>query len=1171
MLMQRFLLFVTLFLLTINQLQAQDSLKTQPVTDTATAITPAQNPDTTESLSPQNAQAPIDLSQVGGADSSKPQSDSPQVQIVADSLKPGSDSTVVVDTTGKVEVGTQTDVNQEKLTGVVFEKDGVTTIPGATVQWVKNPINTLTDADGKFAIEKRKEGGILTISSVGYTTQRINVQPGQNELKVTLGVSSNTKIDEVVVTALGAQRNTRNLGYSVQQLEGRTIQEAKEVNYINALQGKLSGVQINGNSGSMGGSAKVTIRGIKSITGDNNALFIVDGVPMANMNFNNGTQGTGGGGYDYGNPAQLINPNDVDNISVLKGAAATALYGSRGQNGVIYITTKSGKGAGALTVNYDFNLQFDKVSLLPKYQNKYGGGNDGTFSKLYFNDNPDAFGSNGGTYNDNDGKGSYDLIPQYSVDESWGPALDGRNVRHYWSWDKNKNNPDFGQSAPWSANPDNVRDFFKTGVTMSNNLSVASGNDKGTVRFSMGQTKQNFIYPGSHLDRVFMGLNTAYQFTDRLSFSGSFNYVLDKSTGRAGTGFFGNNPMLQFTMYGQRQLDNDRLKNYKYADGTEQSWNRSSWDNPTPVSAQNPYWNQYENYNTDRNDRYYGNAGFSYKITDWLTADARVFSDFLTHIDETRGAKGYFVGSYGRRDLNYNENNFQGTLNINKTFAHEKISLEAIAGGNILSIRSNTTLGNTNGGLMSPDVYVLQNSILPSVVTNSYANKQVNSLFGTATVGYNKLVYLTLTGRNDWASSLKQTGNFSYFYPSIASSFIFSELIPKNKWLTFGKARLSYAMVGNDASAYSVSQNFDFGQPFGSYPLQTTPDLRFNDKLKSELSKELEGGFDLRFLNDRIGLNFTYYNRYTTNQIWMIQLPPESGYTSKLVNGGKVQNKGIELTLTATPVIAGAFTWETTLNFSKNKNKVIDLNSNDESIKGTDMVVIGTERRTQRVSMVAMKGMALGTIIGSDYVYDANGNKVVLPDGSYDYTKKSVVIGDVNPDFIGGFSNTFSYKGIYLSALIDFQKGGDFFSYTNLYGNKSGLLEETAADGIRENGIINPGVKQDGSVNDIVISAKDHFNKDGGNVISKANIYDASFIYLREVRLGWNLPDKWLSKTKMQSARLSLVGRNLWLMHSNAPNVDPSNISNSIGNAMGFEGGGLPPVRSYGVNLNITF
>jgi TonB-linked SusC/RagA family outer membrane protein len=1132
---------------------AQDTTRSvQPQNDTAKRDSAGK-----ESLAPENAAPPIDLSQVGQEDTSRPAAPA--------------DSVLVVDTAGKVEVGTQIDLDQKMLTGMVFEKDGSTTIPGATVQWVEKPVSTQTDVDGKFNIESRKEGGMLSVSSVGFATQQIKVLPGQNNLKITMGLSAGTKIDEVVVTALGMQRNTRSLGYSIQQLEGRTIQEAREVNYINALQGKLAGVQISGNSGSMGGSAKVTIRGIKSITGDNNALFIVDGVPMANMNFNNGVQGTGGGGFDYGNPAQLINPNDVENISVLKGAAATALYGSRGQNGIVYITTKSGKGSGNLTVNYDFNLQIDKVSLLPKYQNKYGGGNSPSFSKLYFNESPEAFGPGGGTYDDQDGKGSYDLIPQYSVDESWGAPLDGRSVRHYWSWDKDKNNPYFGQVAPWSAHPDNVHDFFKTGVTMSNNVSVASGNDKGSIRFSMGQTKQNFIYPGSHLDRVFMGLNTSYNFTDRLTFSGGINYIMDKSKGRPGTGFFGYNPMLQFTMYGQRQLDNERLKDYKYEDGSQQSWNRTSWNNPRPVSAENPYWNQYESYNTDRNDRYFGNAGLAYKITDWLTADARVFSDFLNHLDETRIAKDYVLGGYTRRKLSYQENNYQATLNVNKTFYDDRLSLEAVLGGNILNVRSNTENGSTNGGLMSPGVYVLQNSILPATNTTSYGNYQTNSLFGTATLGYNKMLYLTVTGRNDWASPLKQTGNFSFFYPSVAGSFIFSELIAKNKWLSFGKVRAAYSEVGNVTTPYVVSRYFDFSAPFGSFPLQTTPDVLYNDKLKPEMSREFEAGVDTRFLNDRIGINFTYYDRRTTNQIWNIQLPPETGFGSKVVNGGTVQNKGIELSLSATPVIAGAFSWETALNFSMNKNKVLDLNSNDGSIGSIETFVIGTERRTQRVSVVAMKGKPLGTLIGTDYVYDANGNKVVTEDGYYAVTSRSVVIGDVNPDFIGGFSNTFSYKGIYLSALIDFQKGGDFFSYTNLYGNKSGLLEETAVDGIRENGVINEGVKADGSPNDIVITAKDHFNNDGGNRISKANLYDGSFIYLRELRLGWYLPQKWLSKTKMQAARLSLVGRNLWLMHSNAPNVDPSNISNSIGNAMGFEGGALPPVRSYGINLNITF
>jgi TonB-linked SusC/RagA family outer membrane protein len=1061
------------------------------------------------------------------------------------------------------------------LTGTVFAVAKGVALPGATVRWRDSKLMTQTDASGRFSLPALREGGTLMVSYIGYGTQLINVAPGQTGLEITLAVDQSTSVGEVVVTALGARRNTRNLGYAIQQLEGKEIQEAKEVNFINSLQGRLSGVQVLGNSGAMGGSAKVTVRGYKSISGDNNALFIIDGIPLANMNLNTPGQGTGGGGFDYGNPAQLINPGDIENISVLKGAAATALYGSRGQNGVIYITTKSGKDAGQLTVNYDLNMQMHQVSLLPRYQDEYGGGRDPDFGKLYYNQYPDAFGPGGGTYDDHDGKGSYDLLPQYSVDESWGPRLDGRQVRHYWSWDKEKNNPDFGKTAPWVAQPDNVKDFFRTGLSLSNNLSVSGAGHKGTIRLSLGQTHQQFIYPGSHLNRIFLGLNTTCNFTSRLQFSAGISYISDQSRNRPGTGFNGYNPMLQFVMYGQRQLDMERLKHYKYADGTEQTWNRAAWNNAAPVSAQNPYWNLYQSYNTDRNNRYFGNAGFTYRINSWLSADARVFADLLDHLDEGHNAKDYLGGSYLRRTLSYKEANYQGTLNLKKSFAGDRISLDAIAGGNILQVKSETESGATNGGLMSPGVYVLQNSVLPATVTNAYANYQTNSLFASAVLGYRNWAYLTLTGRNDWASPLAQTGDYAFFYPSVAGSFIFSELVPQNAWMTYGKARLSYAQAGNITTPYMVSRYFDFNAPFSkggsSYSLQSVPDILFNDKLKPERSKEVEGGFDFRFFSGRLGISFTYYDRKTENQIWNILLPPETGYSSKIVNGGTVRNRGIELSISATPVISGSFSWETMINFSRNRNTVLDLNANDGNIGGLETFVIGTERRTQRVSVVAMKGKSLGTIIGTDYVYDANGNKVVTDAGYYAVTAKSVVIGDVNPDFFGGISNTFNYKNIYLSGLVDFQKGGSFFSYTNLYGNKSGLLAETAAGGIRENGIVNEGVKPDGSINDKVITAKDHFNSDGGNRISKANLYDASYIYLRELRLGWNLPVQGLSKARVQHARLSLVGRNLWLLYSKAPNVDPSNINNSIGNTPGLEGGALPPVRSYGISLNIMF
>jgi len=1118
-----------------------------------------------ESIAPPNAPPPVDLSRV----------ESDSTLQAADSAVKVTDTSIVIDTTGKVEVGTVQQGAHQFLRGIVYEKDGVTALPGATVQWLENALSTQTDADGKFSIEYRSRGGKLSVSSVGYATQTIDITPGQNDLKIVLGISASTRIDEVVITALGQERDTRALGYSVQSLDGRSVQEAREVNYINAMQGKLAGVQINGNSGSMNGSSRVVIRGLKSISGNNNALFIVDGVPMANMNMNtiNGSQATGGGGYDYGNPAQLINPNDIEDISVLRGASATALYGSRGQNGVIYITTKSGRGAGKVSVNYDLNFQMDRVSYLPKFQNEYGGGSGGKgFDTLYYNEHPEAFGLGGGTYNDHNGRGSYDLLPEYMADQSWGPRLDGRLVRHWWSWDPEKNNPDFGVSAPWQAHPDNVRAFFRNGYTLSNNLSVASGGDKGSIRFSIGQTKQSFIYPGSNLDRVFAGINTVYKFTDRFSFSGGFNYVMDKSRGRSATGFAGNNPMQQLVMYGQRQLDNEKLKQYEYADGTQRNWNRTSWDNGAPTGAENPYWNQYKNYNTDRNDRFFGNVGLTYRFTDWLEVDARVFSDYFDHIDEVRQAKAFLVGSYQRRNLLFNENNYQLLAKINKQLSND-IGLNAVAGGNIRNERAYTDYGATNGGLSVPDVYALQNSVLPPTIVTTYdnaSNRQINSVFAQATLNYRRLLYLDLTGRNDWSSTLKQTGNYSFFYPSVSASFIFSDLLPAGKWLSMGKLRASLAQVGNDIPAFQVNPYFGFAPPYNGNPFLTVDDVRYNPALQPEKTTEAEAGIDLRLINDRIGIHFTFYNRNTVNQFWNIEIPSSTGYSYKAVNGGTIRNRGIELTLNATPVQAGSFRWESTLNLARNRNRVIDLNSTDGAFQ-SNKVLIGTERRTQKVSMVAMKGYPLGTIIGTDYVYDGNGNRIVTDEGYYAVTDSAVVIGDANPDFYGGWNNTFSYKGFYLSALVDFQSGGDFFSYTNLYGNLSGNLSESAANGIRENGIVVPGVKEDGSPNDVRISAQDHFANNFGTRISKANLYDASYIYLREIRLGCYLPEKWFGRLGIQSARLSLVGRNLWLIHANAPNVDPSNITNSNATAHGFEGGALPPVRSYGFNLNLNF
>ncbi|PSL49712.1 TonB-linked SusC/RagA family outer membrane protein [Chitinophaga niastensis] len=1080
-------------------------------------------------------------------------------------VKPKEDTALILPpdaTTAKSEIG------KFSLTGTVKDDKG-TPIPGAIIRNKTTKLNALADPTGNFTIKAGMRDTIL-ITAPTFGEQTIPVEK-RGPLAVTLVPSSATKkvLGEVVVTALGIKKNPRSVGYAMSEVAGNAVQEAKEVNFVNALTGKVPGVQINTNTGSMGGSTKITIRGVKSILGDNNAFFVLDGVPMMNNSTNQGGQLNGGGGYDFGSPLQDINPEDIENISVLKGAAATALYGSRGANGVLLITTKkrpdNEKGIG---VTYSINAQVDQVAVLPKYQNQYGGGSGGKFDTLYYNKNPEGFlNEQSATYDDNNGKGRYDLMTQYAVDESWGPKLDGRMVRPYWSWDKNKNNPYFGKTAPWSSQPDNVKDFYRTGFTLTNNISMGGSNDKGGFRLSYGNMNQTFVLPNSSINRNNLSFNGNYELTKGVRAVASMNYSALKATARPGTGFTGPNPTLQFTMYGQRQLDLDMEKRYKYDDGSQISWNRKAWNDPSLSSSNGPYWNRYMDYETDSRNRLFGYAGVDVDATKWLSFTGRVFMDDYNTLEQERTAKDYLIGGYIKRIRTSREMNYQVTADIKKNFGTD-FQLNATVGGNIMHRQWTTTGGSTVGGLITKDVYNLNNSLQPAQAIDEFYEKQINSAFATANLGYKNLLFLDLTGRSDWSSTLVK-GNNQYFYPSASLSFVFSDLLKNWKWLSFGKVRGSLAAVGNDADPYRIYNTYDFVPPFGSNPVSQFSATLYNKDLKPERTTEIETGVELKFLDNRVGLDLTYYRRTTKDQIISLAMPTATGFTSAYVNGGSVENKGVEIGLNLNPIrLRSGFRWDINANISFNRNKLLNL---DIAQYHTSLPILtfGTDRRTQKVSVVAQVGEPLGTIRGTDYTY-VNGQKLVDSLGRY-VPSEVKPIGNAYPDYVGGITNTFSYKGFYLSALVDFQHGGNFFSYTNLYGNKSGLLESTVADGIRENGIVVPGVTKDGHQNTTNISAQDHFNYNGGNQISRANLYDASYIYLREAKIGYNLPESWYKKIRAQRARLSLYGRNLWLIKSNAPNVDPANILNSSSNVQGIEGGALPSLRSYGLNLNVSF
>ncbi|NSL89016.1 SusC/RagA family TonB-linked outer membrane protein [Chitinophaga sp. Mgbs1] len=1080
-----------------------------------------------------------------------------------DTAKPKQDTALILppdDATVKKEIG------KFSLNGLVKDEKG-TPIPGAIIKNKTAGLNAQSSPDGKFTIKAGLKDTI-TISSPTFGDQTIAIEKREPVTITLTPLNSNKKVlGEVVVTALGIKKNPRSVGYAMQQVSGSAVQEAKEVNFVNSLSGKVPGVQINTNTGSMGGSTKVTIRGVKSILGDNNAFFVIDGVPMMNNNTNQGGQLNGGGGYDYGSPLQDINPEDIENISVLKGAAATALYGSRGANGVMLITTKKRQDAEkGIGVTYSLNAQIDQVYKLPTYQNEYGGGASPRFDTLWYNKNPEGF-KNSPAYND-PAKGGYDLMPQYYEDASWGPRLDGRLIRPYWSWDKNKNNQYFGQTTPWVAQPNNVKNFYRTGFTLTNNISMAGSNDKGGFRLSYGNMNQSFVLPNASLNRNNLSFNGNYEVTKGVRAVASLNYSALKAKARPGTGFTGPNPTLQFTMYGQRQLDIDMEKRYKYDDGSQITWNRKSWDNPAIVSSNGPYWNRYMDYETDSRNRIFGFAGVDVEANKWLSFTGRVFMDDYNTLEEERTAKDYVVGGYIKRIRTSREMNYQITADIKKDFGKE-FQLNASVGGNLMHRQWTTTGGSTVGGLTMKDVYNLANSIQPAQAIDEFYEKQINSVFATANLGYKNLLFLDLTGRSDWSSTLVK-GNNQYFYPSTSLSFVFSDLLKDWKWLSFGKLRGSLAAVGNDADPYRIYDTYELIPPFSSYPVTQFTATKYNRDLKPERTTEVETGVELKFLDNRIGVDFTFYNRTTRNQIINLALPAATGFTSAFVNGGSVQNRGIEIGLNLNPIrLKNGFRWDINANLARNRNKLLNL---DIAQYNTSLPVlyIGTDRRTQKVSVVAQVGQPLGTILGTDYTY-LNGEKLVDSKGHYIPTSTPVPIGNAYPDYVGGVTNTFTYKGFYLSALVDFQHGGNFFSYTNLYGEKSGLLQSTVENGIRDNGIIVPGVTADGKPNTVRITAQDHFSANGGNVISKANLYDASYIYLREAKIGFNLPASWSEKIGAQNARLSLYGRNLWLIKSNAPNVDPSNIINSSSNIQGIEGGALPSLRSYGLNLNVSF
>ncbi|MCX6254615.1 MAG: TonB-dependent receptor [Bacteroidia bacterium] len=1039
------------------------------------------------------------------------------------------------------------------ITGTVTSSvEGEGAIPGVTVTVKGTTVGAITDVNGKYSLTAPQAATTLVFSYIGMKKQEVQIA-GRSVVDVIME-SDILGLDEVVVTALGISREKKALGYSVQDLGGDKIEKTKVSNIVNAFQGKLSGVQITNSDGGVASGVRVLIRGVNSLAanGNNQPLFIVDGVPI-----NNTTSETGSyGGRDYGNAAGDINPSDVENISVLKGASAAALYGSRAVNGVILITTKTGKtrmGQPGLGVTLEENIMWENPLVIPKYQNLYGQGSaDDARAGLYSFEYVD--GAYGGV---NDG-----------VDESWGPRLDGRLIAQFdspYDAGTGKYTP-----TPWIAHPDNVKSFF---------------------------TKNN------------IALNGEIAVTDKITVGGSATYISNKSENIAENGYNGGNPMQSLSQWFGRQVDmkvlKSRYKEFSPVTGLPFNWN-SSYHN-------NPYWNLYNNTNSRNRDRMIGNMNFSWKFTDWLAFKAMAGTDWsVEDIVEriAQGDVGFSIGPLGRFWSYSNrrqEINANARLEFVKSFGD--FNIDASLG---------TEYNHYNGQyrqtyvaqLIVPDLYAVSNAAVAATTDMTERHTELQSVFGTANFSFKNFVFLGLTGRNDWSSTLPIDNN-SYFYPSVSLSLILTDALGiQSDVLSFMKLRASYAEVGGTAEPYSLLGTYTAAQPFNGNPSLSYTNTIPNTDLKPQKKQSKEVGLEVKFLQNRLGLDAAFYKENTINQIMNLDISRTTGFSTKTINAGNLQNMGVELQILATPVQTSDFSWDISFNWSKNKNKVVELYGDMKYLSLYDLSWGGY--------VYAFPGKDYGTIFGYAIVrenatpvyYDAaetqlayytySGRPIVGTSGRYIRSGQRTPLGNVYPDWFGGITNSLTYKKVNLSFLVDFKKGGDIFSVTHMFGMYTGILESTAAinangknirDAIADGGgyLIEDAVY--GSVNtNGTIAYRDatgalsatpvanttytDANSWGYGYYGKTelSVFDGSFVKLREVSMGYTFDNVgFLDKAGIKDVTLSLVGRNLWIIHKNIPDIDPE-VSQSAGNtSVGAETNAIPSTRSYGFNLKINF
>ena len=1077
---------------------------------------------------------------------------------------------------------------QSPITGTVVDDQGIP-LPGATILVVETSDGVITDFDGNFSLETN-EAVTLQISFVGFDTQVVEANPGDT-LEIQLTPSN--ALDEVVITALGLKRSEKALGYSVQSIKGSEVAKVKAVNIVSSLSGKVSGVNITNGAAGPAASSNITIRGATSLMGNNQPLFVLNGMPITNdlYSFDDGLNGSST--IDFGNAAQLINSDDIENISILKGPAASALYGSRAANGVILVETKTGTyGADEFNVELTTGVQMANPLKLPNYQNTYGSGGGGKYSYL-----------NGSTY-----IGANQNYDAYG--ENWGPEMNGQLIKQF-----NSN----GEAVPFTPAPDNVRNFYETAITHSTNIAINTSNDNSFGRFSYTRLDNKGLIPNTNLERnTFQNAFGKSLFNDKLNVQANTTFVRSTSDNIPNSGYDESSSVMYGWLWLPRQVEINDLRDYWQPgqEGVQQRYAENLWVN-------NPWFIAYENTNAFQSNRLMSTIQASLELSKY--ADFR-FRYGVDYVDEQRqyrrapSTKGVLLGSYREDEISFRESNAEVLLSINPTPDDDNlIDVDLKLGGNLMSQLANFSVAN-NPQLQvfgtGPSIYTLTNARSGVLVESQKTNAKINSVFGLLSLDYDNKIYLDMTYRTDWASSLvnplvgKDQSTFSYGYPSVSTSFLLDELFNLPKSVDLLKFRASYAEVGNGAPAYSFGNTFTPRAAFGNNAAFTTSRTISDPNLRNETTRATEFGLNFSTLAGKLNFDVTYYQMNSFDQIISLPVAKTSGYDFTLTNGGEISNKGVEASLEYNYAQTDDFSATTRFNFGRNRAVVESLPDVIESGQYSIVAdVFPGDEGGSDLELVAREGELLGQLVGLGFQRGPDG-RIIHENGLPLLTDEKVSAGSFQPDFRLGWLNEFQYKNVNLSFLFDGQVGGKIYSRSHaLYATGGAIKNDddpnlplTTTEGrtvysvgydaagnpdytlVDAGGVVGPGWKYDDSgnlvENDVSVPAGGagyvgYFYNYYGNGFNRDNIeaatYDATYFKLREVSLSYGIPTSITDGWGIHSASISLVGRNL-LLFSDVPSIDPETFSIRNGIFVnGFESTSIPTQRSVGINVNLTF